>query len=40
VLDVLYAQMLDANAANAGTVATVIGGVIGIAVLAYVATTI
>ena len=40
VLTVFPSQMLDANAANAGTLATVIGGVVGIAVLAYVATTI
>lgn len=33
-------QMLDKDAANLGTVATVIGGVVGIAVLAYVASTI
>jgi uncharacterized membrane protein YebE (DUF533 family) len=32
--------MLDKDAANIGTIATVVGGVVGIAVLAYVATTI
>mmetsp|Transcript_22234 Transcript_22234/g.56967 ORF Transcript_22234/g.56967 Transcript_22234/m.56967 type:complete len:268 (-) Transcript_22234:125-928(-) len=38
--DVNTGKMLDKDAANLGTVATVIGGVVGIAVLAYVASTI
>lgn len=38
--DVNTGKMLDKDAANIGTIATVVGGVVGIAVLAYVATTI